>query len=116
MSPQSIPPELNEWVQIRQDLIAKALRKSRYDLQKEDPKQWCLDLLKEMTHIERVAKRTIYLLTAYAAREHVARASEVAFASDVTISSAMSRGGSKLAQEVWNELQTENKKNASGGG
>lgn len=107
MSAESIPPEISEWIKTRQDVIGKALRRSRYDQAQEDPKRWCLDLLKEMATIETAARKAVHLLTLYAARAQVARPTEVAAASEVTVSSAMSRAGSKLAQEVWREVYPE---------
>lgn len=107
MTTESVPSEISEWIKTRQDLIAKALRRSRYDQTQEDPKRWCLDLLKEMSTIETMARQTVHLLTLYAARSGVARPTEVAAASDVTVSSAMSRAGSKLAQQVWREIYPE---------
>jgi post-segregation antitoxin (ccd killing protein) len=107
MSAESIPPEIAEWIKTRQDAIGKALRRSRYDQNQGDPKRWCLDLLEEMATIENAARRAVHLLTLYAAREQVARPTEVAVATSVTVSSAMSRAGSKLAQEVWREVYPE---------
>jgi len=104
---ESVPPEISEWIKTRQDLIAKALRRSRYGQTQEDPKRWCLDLLKEMATIETTARRAVHLLTLYAARSGVARPTEVAAASDVTVTSAMSRAGSKLAQKTWREIYPE---------
>lgn len=104
MTTESVPPEISKWIKTRQDLIAKALRRSRYDQAQEDPKRWCLDLLKEMATIETMARQAVHLLTLYAAHNGVARPTEVATASNVTVSSAMSRAGSKLAREIWREI------------
>lgn len=104
MPAESVPPEIVEWIKTRQDLIAKALRRSRYSQAQEDPKRWTLDLLADLAVIETEARRTVHLLTTYASREDVARPTEVAVASNVTVTTVASRAGSRLAQDVWREV------------
>ncbi|HVM15867.1 MAG TPA: hypothetical protein VM287_16255 [Egibacteraceae bacterium] len=105
MSVESVPPEISEWIKTRQDLIAKALRRSRYSQAQDDPKRWTLDLLTDLSAIETEARRAVHLLTTYASRADVARPTEVAVASHVTVTTVASRAGSRLAQDVWREVQ-----------
>jgi hypothetical protein len=105
MSVESIPPEIMEWVKARQDVIARALRRSRYNQAQEDPKRWVLELLTDLSTIETEARRAVHLLTTYASRADVARPTEVAVASHVTVTTVASRAGSRLAQDVWREVQ-----------
>jgi hypothetical protein len=108
MSTQTTAPsaKLINWVKERTVLIEQLTREINETQHRgEDDKSWTLRLLTEFANVEQVARRAVHLLTVHALRDQVANATEVAQASNVTITGAINRAGSKLGQEVWNELE-----------
>lgn len=103
--PDTAPPELIEWMTERLELINKLARRSKTSNgNSKNDKEWTLTLLENLSEMEAIARRGAHLLTGHALRDGVATATEISKASNVTIATAMSRGGSKLTQEVWNEV------------
>jgi hypothetical protein len=99
------PVEIAEWMEERLQLLSKEIQNVRTaHNDQDDARRWALALLEELSNIEAVSRRSVHLLTAYALRRRLAGASEIAKVSNVTISTAQNRGGSRLAQEVWNEV------------
>ena len=99
-----IDPSIAEWIEARQDEIARALRASRYAARQGDRQRETLDLLTHLAVIERAAREAVHLLTIYAARESVATPTQVAAAAGTTVSTASTRAGSRLAQRLWDEV------------
>lgn len=111
MPKNETPPELAEWVEERAKLLVKAARRieKNSDTRPGQPAgEWLLALLDDLASMETVAKRSVHLLTAYALRSGAASQTEVARATDVTITAAANRGASKIARETWAEVWPEN--------
>lgn len=112
MTRNETPPELAEWVEKRAELLLDAARRIRAasDTRQGQPAgEWLLPLLEDLTTAETLSKRSIHLLTAYALRAGAASATEVARATDVTITAATNRGASKIARETWAEVWPESR-------
>ncbi len=109
MSKQSsAPPELTTGMDERITLLEQLTRRAKTAHKRQDDDQrWTLDLIDQLAAIETTARRAVHLLTAHALRHRVATATDVSRVSDITISAVMSRSGSKLSQEVWNEVYPE---------
>lgn len=107
------PDQLVQWLEERAELLLQAAKRVQAGA---DPREgeptgmWLLPLLESLSNAETISKRAIHLLTAYALRQGVATATEVARATDVTVTAAMNRGASKTAREVWNEVWPEQSK------
>jgi predicted nucleic acid-binding protein len=98
-------PELTAWLEERVTLLEQLIRRAKTAQKRQDDDQrWTLDLIDQLAGVETTARRAVHLLTAHALRHGVATATEVSKVSDITISAVMSRSGSKLSQEVWNEI------------
>lgn len=107
MPKQETPVELAQWMEERADLLVKAAHriKKNSDTRHDQPAgEWLLRLLEDLASVETVSMRGIHLLTSYALRTGAASQSEVAKATDVTISGAGNRSGSKIARETWQEV------------
>ncbi|MEU4843284.1 hypothetical protein [Nocardia testacea] len=105
-----IPPELAEWVEKRAELLLANARRIgvESDVRQGQPaREWLLALLDDLAAVESIAKRSVHLLTAYALRTGAASATEVARATDVTVTAATNRGASKIARETWAEVWPE---------
>jgi hypothetical protein len=106
------PPELAEWIEARAELLVKTARRiqAETDTREDQPvAEWLLPLLADFAHAESIAKRSVHLLTAYALRNQVTTQTEVARATDVTVSAAASRAASRLSRETWAEVWPEKK-------
>ena len=99
-----IDPSIAEWIEARQDEIARALRASRYAARQGDRQRETLDLLTHLAEIHRASRDAIHLLTGYAVRGQVASATQVAAASGTTVSTATSRAGSPVTHRVWADV------------
>ncbi len=107
MTTQETPPELAQWMEERADLLVKAAHriKKNSDTRHGQPVgEWLLELLRDLAAVETISMRGIHLLTSYALRTGTASQSEVARATDVTISGAGNRAGSRIARETWQEV------------
>jgi hypothetical protein len=104
------PPELAQWIEERAALLVKTARRiqSKADAREDQPvAEWLLPLLAEFSHAESISKRSVHLLSAYALRNQITTQTEVARATDVTVSAAASRAASRLARETWAEVWPE---------
>lgn len=110
MPKQETPPELAQWMEERADLLVKAAHRIKTNSDTRHGQaagEWLLELLKDLASVETISMRGIHLLTSYALRTGTATQSEVAKATDVTISGAGNRGASKIARETWQEVWPE---------
>ena len=110
MTNRETPPELAEWVAERADLLASTVRKILDAAEPRDgePVQaWLIPLLEEFSHVETISKRAVHLLSAYALRTNMTTKTEIARATDVTVSAAANRAASRLARETWQEVWPE---------
>jgi len=110
MTKHETPPELAQWMEERADLLVKAARRIKANSdtrQGQSAGEWLLPLLEDLAAVETVARRSVHLLTAYALRTGAATQTEVARASDVTVTAAANRGASKIARETWAEVWPE---------
>ena len=102
----SVPAELAQWVKQQihtlNDLVTEAKTVSDHDA--DHQAQWTLRLLKELSRVEAESRRLVHLLTAYALRTQIASPTAVAKATGITITAAQNRNGSRVAQEVWDEV------------
>lgn len=101
-----VPTELVRWVN-DQAATLRTLSQATAAAAKGDTdsaKRWCLDVVEQLAQVDDVARRAMYLVTAYAIRSKVATATAVAEASGITISAASSRAGSAAAAETWREV------------
>ncbi|WP_181725729.1 protein rep [Nocardia gipuzkoensis] len=73
----------------------------------EPVQQWLIPLLEEFSAAETISKRAVHLLSAYALRTGVTTQTEIARATDVTVSAAANRAASRLARETWAEVWPE---------
>lgn len=106
MTSAHVPEELAEWMTSRIDAMAHLVAQAQASepTLRDDPAAYVLSLLDLMSDVDTQARRAIYLLTTYIVRSQVATATEAARASKVTLTGAMNRTGSKLAQDTWNEV------------
>lgn len=110
MPKQETPAELAQWMEERADLLVKAAHRIKTNSdtrQGQAAGEWLLELLRDLASVETISMRGIHLLTSYALRTGAASQSEVAKATDVTISGAGNRSGSKIARETWAEVWPE---------
>lgn len=110
MPKHETPPELAKWMEERAELLVKTAHriKTNSDTRHGQPAgEWVLQLLDDLAAAETISMRAIHLLTAYALRTGVASQTEVSKATNVTISGAGNRSGSRLARETWQEVWPE---------
>jgi hypothetical protein len=110
MPKHETPPELAKWMEERAELLVKAAHriKANSDTRHGQPTgEWLLPLLEDLASVETISMRAIHLLTTYALRTGTATQTEVAKATDVTISGAGNRAGSRIARETWAEVWPE---------
>ena len=108
--PGETPPELTAWVEERVALLARTVHRIEAiaEPREGEPVQhWLLPLLTELSHAETIAKRAVHLLSAYALRTGSTSQTEVARATDVTVTAAANRAASRLARETWQEVWPE---------
>lgn len=111
--PQATPEELTHWVSERVKVLEERLRATKRSAKLiADREQYVLGLLDALADMQATSERMVHLLTAYALREGVTSQTEVAKASNVTITGATSRVAGKLARSAWQEVF---EKPASGG-
>jgi gluconate kinase len=103
---EPVPTELSEWVESQlleiRSLVTKIKRNKPE--QHSDRQSWLTDVLQDVAAIEKAAKRTNHLLTAYAIRTRSLRPTTVGKLTDVTITTAQTRAGSHLAETAWTEI------------
>lgn len=107
MPTHETPRELAEWIEARADLLAKTARRIKAETSTREGQpvaEWLIPLLTDFSHAETIAKRSVHLLSAYALRNGVTTQTEVARATDVTVTAAANRAASKLARETWQEV------------
>lgn len=110
MSKRETPPELEEWIEQRAELLARTARKivAQADSREGQPVvEWLIPLLEEFSHAEQISKRAVHLLAAYALRHGVTTQTEVARAMGLTVTAAANRSASRIARETWNEVWPE---------
>lgn len=106
------PPELAEWIEARVELLKRTVHRIEAIAEPREGEpvaQWLIPLLTEMSHAETIAKRSVHLLSAYALRTGATSQTDVARATDVTVSAAASRSTSRLARETWQEVWPESR-------
>ena len=104
----SIPAELEEWVNTRIRLISASLRAAqRTQRNTSDAHSWVLDMLKAAADIQTASEQLVHLLTAYGLRSGVATQAEIARASQLTITGATNRALGRVARAAWREIWPE---------
>lgn len=106
MDQGQVPTELARWVK-QQVGTLRGLTDDAANAASGDAgvaRTWCLDVISQLAQVDEVARKAMYLVTAYAIREKVATATAVAQASGITISAASSRAGSATAAETLREV------------
>jgi hypothetical protein len=104
------PPELEKWVEERADLLLKTARRivANADAREGQPViQWLIPLLEDFSHAETICKRATHLLSAYALRTGATTQTEIARATDLTVTAAANRAASRIARETWAEVWPE---------
>lgn len=110
MPTRETPPELEQWIESRADLLVKTARKivAHADSREGQPVvEWLIPLLEDFAHAEQIAKRAVHLLGAYALRHGVTTQTEVARAMGLTVTAAANRAASRIARETWQEVWPE---------
>ncbi|BBH67091.1 hypothetical protein ACTI_37760 [Actinoplanes sp. OR16] len=99
-----VPAELHDWLQGRREEVAELLEAIDRAGRADERVPYTVDLLKRWAEVEQHSRKAVHLLTAYALRERMVTATEVARSTGVTVSAAQSRVASKTATEVWDEV------------
>lgn len=110
MPTEETPPELAKWVEERAELLVKTARRivANSDTRQGQPVvEWLIPLLEDLSAAETIAKRGTHLLSAYALRNGITTQTEVARATNLTVSAAANRAASRLARETWQEVWPE---------
>jgi hypothetical protein len=110
MPKRETPTELAKWMEERAELLMKAAQriKTNSDTRHGQPVgEWLLPLLKDLASVQTISMRAIYLLSTYALRTGATTQTEVAKATDVTVTAAGNRAASRVAREVWAEVWPE---------
>jgi hypothetical protein len=103
--PEQVPEELSTWVAERVDLLSSLVDEiKRARDQGSDPERWTLALLDGLSNVEQTSRRTVHLLTAWSVRTRTLSTTTVAKATNITITAAQSRVGSRLAEAAWSEV------------
>ncbi len=99
-----VPMAMHTWLLERarglEALLAEIERAGR----REDRDVYVPELLQRWAEVEADARKAVHLLTAYALRERVISATEVARRSGVTLTAAQSRLASRTGTDVWDEV------------
>lgn len=106
MDQGQVPTELARWV-TEQTTTLRKLTETAGTAARADTtpaRGWCLDVIEQLAQVDEVARRAMYLVTAYTIRTKVATATAVAHASGITISAASSRAGSAAAAQTLREV------------
>jgi DNA invertase Pin-like site-specific DNA recombinase len=98
-----VPAELHDWLRSRREEVAGLLAALDRAGRADERVPYTMDTLKRWAEVEQHAKRAVHLLTAYALRERMVTATEVARSTGVTVTAAQSRVASRTATEVWDE-------------
>jgi hypothetical protein len=103
---QPVPAELAEWLADELEKITKSLRSGRSVARQhdDDAERWTLGVLSAATDMWTTAERIVHVVTKYGLDSEVTKATPIARACGVTISTVTSRAGSRLATKTSNEI------------